>query len=137
MTNSNEDLLFKEQEKVVLIDFRENNLATTYTYRDGSTLNNQLDKKTSKIFILFYMEGCGPCNATRPEWSKMAHTLQKQYSKNKDTVIIDINKNLLSSIKSIGSINGFPTISKYKNGKKIGEYEGERTLKNINKYVKL
>ncbi len=47
MTNSNEDLLFKEQEKVVLIDFRENNLATTYTYRDGSTLNNQLDNNAN------------------------------------------------------------------------------------------
>jgi hypothetical protein len=47
LTNSNEDLLFKEQEKVVLIDFRENNLATTYTYRDGSTLNNQLDNNAN------------------------------------------------------------------------------------------
>ena len=45
-----------------------------------STLERYLQK--DHVFILIYMEGCGPCNATRPEWSKMAHTLQKQYSKN-------------------------------------------------------
>jgi thiol-disulfide isomerase/thioredoxin len=76
------------------------------------------------VFILIYMEGCGPCNATRPEWSKMAHTLQKQYSKNKDIVIIDINKDLLSSIKSVGSINGFPTMKYITNkGYTVENYE--------------
>ena len=44
-------------------------------------------------------------------------------------------KNLNAKYKK--GVNGFPTISKYKNGKKIGEYSGERTLKDINKFVKL
>jgi hypothetical protein len=32
MTNSNEDLLFKEQEKVVLIDFRENDFLLSFFF---------------------------------------------------------------------------------------------------------
>jgi predicted DNA binding CopG/RHH family protein len=87
-------------------------------------------REKKHVFILIYMEGCGPCNATRPEWSKMAHTLQKQYSKNKDTVIIDINKDLLSSIKNVGSINGFPTM-KYitDKGNTVENYE-DSSIKN-------
>ena len=23
------------------------------------------------VFVLVYMVGCGPCNATRPEWDKL------------------------------------------------------------------
>jgi len=23
------------------------------------------------VFVLIYMEGCGPCNQTRPEWTKL------------------------------------------------------------------
>jgi thiol-disulfide isomerase/thioredoxin len=67
-------------------------------------------KNKKHVFIIIYMEGCGPCNATRPEWSKMAHTLQKQYANNKDIVIIDLNKDLLPLVKNVGDVSGFPTM---------------------------
>ena len=81
-------------------------------------------KKGSDVFILIYMEGCGPCNATRPEWAKIESALKDQYSKNNKLVVIDINKDNLSKIKHIGSIDGFPTM-KYigKKGKHIQTYE--------------
>jgi hypothetical protein len=81
------------------------------------------------------MEGCGPCNATRPEWTKMAHTLQKQYAKNKDLVIIDINKDLLPFVKNVGSVNGFPTM-KYitNNGNTVENYE-DSSIKNKDRSV--
>ena len=56
-------------------------------------------KKGSDVFILIYMEGCGPCNATRPEWAKIESALKDQYSKNNKLVVIDINKDNLSKIK--------------------------------------
>ena len=76
------------------------------------------------IFVLIYMEGCGPCNATRPEWAKMTQTLQKQYAKNNDVAIVDVNKDLLPLIKGIGNVDGFPTM-KYitNNGKTVESYE--------------
>jgi hypothetical protein len=39
-------------------------------------------------------------------------------------------------VKFKKGINGFPTIVKYKNGKKIGEYSDERVFKNLDKFVK-
>ena len=76
------------------------------------------------------MEGCGPCNATRPEWAKMSSALKHQYAKNNDVVIVDMNKDLLPSVKHIGSVEGFPTM-KYitNNGNKIETYE-DSAIKN-------
>ena len=35
-----------------------------------------------KIFVLFYMEGCGPCNAAKPEWKKIENILNKKHIEN-------------------------------------------------------
>ena len=56
---------------------------------------DQFIKKGYDLFILVYMEGCGPCNATRPEWAKIESALKDQYAKNNTLVIIDINKDYL------------------------------------------
>jgi len=80
------------------------------THSSKKNMVDDLIKQKKHVFIIIYMEGCGPCNATRPEWSKMAHTLQKQYANNKDIVIIDLNKDLLPFIKNVGNVNGFPTM---------------------------
>lgn len=85
---------------------------------------DKLIKEGKDVFILVYMEGCGPCNATRPEWAKIESALKSQYSKNNNLVVIDVNKNFLQSIKSLGKIDGFPTL-KYigNNGKMVETYE--------------
>jgi hypothetical protein len=71
---------------------------------------DDLIKQKKHVFIMIYMEGCGPCNATRPEWAKMSHALKGQYSNNNDIAIIDLNKDLLSQVKGVGSVEGFPTM---------------------------
>jgi hypothetical protein len=92
----------------------------------GSKKNivEEIIKQKKHVFVLIYMDGCGPCNATRPEWAKMSHTLKKQYSGRDDVAIIDINKNVMPLIKNLGSVNGFPTM-KYTTdqGKTIESYE--------------
>ena len=106
-------------------------------YKNGSKKNivDDMIRGKKHVFILIYMEGCGPCNAARPDWSKMAHTLQKQYSKNKDIVIIDINKDLLSSIKNVGNVSGFPTMKYITNkGHTIENYE-DSSIKNKDRSV--
>jgi thiol-disulfide isomerase/thioredoxin len=96
-------------------------------FKGKSKNKNVIDdmiKNKKHVFILIYMEGCGPCNAARPEWSKMAHTLQKQYANNKDIVIIDLNKNLLPLVKNVGDVSGFPTMKYITNkGHTVESYE--------------
>lgn len=94
---------------------------------------NKIDKfikNGSDVFILVYMEGCGPCNATRPEWEKIETALKHQYAKNNKLVVIDVNKDYLSDIKHIGKVDGFPTM-KYigSNGSIIEPYESSSVKK--------
>ena len=73
-------------------------------------------KKGDDVFVLVYMEGCGPCNATRPEWAKIDEALREQYSNNDKLTVIDINKDFIKGIEHIGKVDGFPTM------KYIGDY---------------
>jgi thiol-disulfide isomerase/thioredoxin len=88
-------------------------------------LNRHLNNKTDKMFILFYMEGCGPCNQTRPEWSKLKNVLSKNVLNREDIVIVSIDKDLYNKLKNIkGEPTSFPTIRFISNaGENSEEYE--------------
>jgi hypothetical protein len=108
---------------------------------------NKFIKNGKSIFALIYMEGCGPCNATRPEWKKIGSVLKKDITKNENVLVVDIDKNLLSKVKNMGSEpKGFPTIRFIsKNGKiaedfedcKLSEEYKNRTIDSFVKWIKL
>ena len=80
---------------------------------DVSQLQNSV-YNNKDIFMLIYMDGCGPCNQVRPEWKKLENVLHKHITnpKYKNVVIVDINKDILEKTKTnIKSPIGFPTIT--------------------------
>jgi hypothetical protein len=85
---------------------------------------NQYVNDGADVFMLIYMEGCGPCNATRPEWAKLEDALKHQYKNNDKLVLATINSTIVGSINHIGDVNGFPTILYLSNnGSKIEHFE--------------
>jgi len=90
------------------------------------------------VFILVYMEGCGPCMVTKPEWLKIETMIENKYKNNDSIVVADINKDFLSSLKYVGDVDGFPTM-KYickKNGNLVVEpYEKERNVKALIQWI--
>ena len=77
---------------------------------NSSLLNKYIDEG-KHVFILIYMEGCGPCNATRPEWTKIKNVLDTKYKNNNNIVVADIDQELLNEIKGIKNKPvGFPTM---------------------------
>lgn len=84
-------------------------------------------KEGKDAFILVYMEGCGPCNATRPEWDKIkSHPAFQNKNKNNynNIIIADVDKNVSPSLKYIGDIDGFPTMKYISNkGQMVEPYE--------------
>jgi len=85
---------------------------------------DQMIKQGKHVFLLVYMVGCGPCNATRPEWEQIESALKDQYAHKDNVVVIDIDKDYVSNIKHIGTIDGFPTIKYIGNrGKIVESYE--------------
>jgi thiol-disulfide isomerase/thioredoxin len=74
-------------------------------------LNKYLTNKDNQIFILFYMEGCGPCNETRPEWSKLKNVLSNEFLQKKDIIIVSIDQTLFDKLKHASKEPmSFPTI---------------------------
>jgi thiol-disulfide isomerase/thioredoxin len=105
-------------------------------YNNGSPslidkLNNKLNNKSSKIFILFYMEGCGPCNATRPEWSKLKNVLSNDILNDDEIVIVSIDQELTNKLKNIKSEpSSFPTMRFMTNaGENVENYEDSNISK--------
>lgn len=108
-------------------------------------LNKHLSNKDAKIFILFYMEGCGPCNETRPEWSKLKNVLSNDFLNKEDIVIVSIDKDLYSKLKNANKEPmSFPTIRFMSNaGEKMQTYEDsevsnkDRTIDSFVEWIKL
>ena len=103
----------------------------------GDTPINTLNKfitNGKNVFILIYMEGCGPCNATRPEWKKLENTLKKEISNSNEIIVVDIDKDLLNKVKKIKTQpTGFPTIRFISNKGEISEDFEDSKLSEENK----
>lgn len=77
-------------------------------------MNEHLDSGKPS-FVLLYMDGCGPCGQTRPEWLK----LEDKFSDDDDIGIIDVEMHNLDSIhphELKENVMGFPTMRYIKNG---------------------
>ena len=97
---------------------------------------NKYIENGSDVFILVYMVGCGPCNATRPEWAKLEGALKDQYRNNNKLVIVDVNKDFLQYIKHIGQIDGFPTMKYISNyGKTVENYDNGRSIDKLISWI--
>ena len=72
-----------------------------------------------KVFLFLFMDGCGPCNETKPEWKKFQAQL-----KNKGSVVaVAVNQKLFDKLLGAGSEPmGYPCL-RYINGATIEEYE--------------
>jgi hypothetical protein len=89
-------------------------------------------------FVLIYMEGCGPCNATRPEWKKLKNILeQKQKYKNRNDILVaDIDQEILKDIKHLPfQPSGFPTMMYINKKDNLHENYEDSNVKEKNRSV--
>ena len=83
------------------------------------------------VFVLIYMEECKPCEATRPEWTKIQNILgdSQQKMKYPGVVIADVDQSVSNNIKHISGLSGFPTMRYISDkGKVIENYEKDRSI---------
>jgi thiol-disulfide isomerase/thioredoxin len=91
-------------------------------------LNDIIHNNKNKVFILYYMEGCGPCNATRPEWDKLQNVL-KNLKNNNTIAVVDVDQVLSGKIKKISPPNSFPTIRFIADGGRVVENYEDSDIK--------
>ena len=85
------------------------------------------------VFVLIYMNGCGPCNQTKPEWAQIDNKWQ-------NTVISQIDKDVIHNKTPkdkfhLKDVLGFPTIRHYDKKGKRGEFKGNRDKKSFEEWI--
>lgn len=99
------------------------------------------ESKNVHHFVLVYMDGCGPCNETKPEWHKLENVLNK-YANDPTISIVSINKDVLEKMNLSGFPNpsAFPTIvhikdKKTENYEDAKDLEKDRTIDSFTKWI--
>jgi glycerophosphoryl diester phosphodiesterase len=109
------------------------------------TLDDYMGNKDNKVFLLIFMEGCGPCNATRPEWKKLENVLSKDFLKRPDIIIASIDHISVDKLTNLATKPpSFPTMRFIANGgKTVENYEDsnienkDRTIDSFVEWIKL
>jgi thiol-disulfide isomerase/thioredoxin len=97
-----------------------------------SQLNNSA-KANKQVFLLIYMEGCGPCNETLPEWKKIENVLNGKTNGKKynNVVVAEIEKDNLNKLTFIkDDIKGFPSMKYISNNGSLQEDFEDSNTKN-------
>ena len=94
----------------------------TYLENFGSGAETAFAGAVGAEMVLCHMNSCGHCKKMMPEWDKFQKTFKKPgITVNK--VEKDQNPKAMQQL----DIQGFPSIMLLNNGKKVKDYEGERT----------
>jgi len=106
-------------------------------------LDTYLGNKKNKTFILIFMEGCGPCNATRPEWKKIQNVLSPDFLNRDDIIISAIDYTLAEKLGNLKrKPSSFPTM-RFIEGSEEENYEDssiptkDRTIDSFVEWIKL
>jgi len=112
----------KEEEEEEEEDIDENDKGDN----DETKINNVNDHISAghHAYIFVYMDGCGPCNSTKPNWSNFAKKYKSANANtDKNIMIVRINKDLFGNLEGAGGEpGGFPTLRHISN-KTSSEYE--------------
>jgi hypothetical protein len=82
------------------------------------------------------MEGCGPCNATRPEWSKIKNVLSSNFLKKNNIVVAAIDHELADKLTNLKTKpTGFPTMRFITNGGIISENYEDSNVENKDRTI--
>ena len=106
---------------------------------DFSPVANHI-KSGKPVFAIFYMQGCGPCEAARPEWNKLKKI---QHELPQHALLLEIDhllkdklyESIHPSYAEIKNISSFPTITLMHNGK-MHPYTGpERKAEHFREWI--
>lgn len=96
------------------------------------TFKSRIQKGIS--FVKFFAPWCGHCKRLSPIWDTLRQLFKKQNGVNifKVNCNSGVNKELCDSEQ----IESFPTLLLYKDGFKVSEYSGSRSIEDLADFVK-
>ena len=73
--------------------------------------------------VLYYAEWCGHCNEMKPEWKKVVSNFNNKKNNSNKINIAEIESKHIEKMPNKPSIEGYPSIKMYNNGKEVADYE--------------
>ena len=84
----------------------------------------KLNSNSKDKLVKYYMDGCGHCDDLEPIWKLVEKRIKQDHS-DTNILVVQLNANYMDNA-DLPNVEGFPTISMIKGGKKF-EHKGERT----------
>ena len=84
-----------------------------------------------EVIVLFFSHECFFCKKMKPDWEEYKKTSPINFSEVPSEEMYSYNK-----LENESIIQGYPTIRLYNKGKFVKEYDGDRSQKDIMKFVK-
>ncbi|KAH0566889.1 thioredoxin domain-containing protein 5 homolog [Cotesia glomerata] len=124
-------MLQKSTEKVDESDEAVNDNIQSVLNLTGETFEHGIEKGVT--FIKFFAPWCGHCKRLAPTWEDLG----KKFIDNPNVHIVKVDCTLSTNKQLCDDqeVDGFPTLLLYKNGQKIDEYNGSRTLDDLHDFV--
>lgn len=98
-------------------------------YEDMINRFNNDVSKGKHVFLFLFMDGCGPCNQTKPEWKKMQQLIKKKHFEREVPIVVAINQKLFGKLNGVGDEPmGYPSL-RYIKHPQIEEYEDSQIEK--------
>lgn len=84
-------------------------------------------------FVKFFAPWCGHCKRLVPTWEQLGKKFAAKENVNivKVDCTVDVSKQLCND----QGIDGFPTLLLYREGRKLSEYNGSRSLDDLYEFV--
>ncbi len=87
--------------------------------------------QTSKELVFFSMKGCGHCEEFQPTWD----LLVTNYGNTEYIELVQVKQNEKPEIAEQYGVSSFPTIMSLTEGKKVKEYEGDRSYEDLVRFM--
>lgn len=84
------------------------------------------------FLICFFVSGCGHCTKFKVPWSEASQRISRDKIGSLGIVDATVQENLAQEFQ----IKSFPTLKLFQNGRLKTEYNGQRTVNDIYKFMK-